>query len=529
MQLRELIAAPALGALERTGGVGLDVRVQWAQVVEDIEHADRLLGGELALTAGGWHRGAGDGERYAAALVARGAAALGFVPPAPAIIPADLLATCAERKLPLVELAPGLGCEHVAETTIELLLEHSGEARSLRRREQALAAATDAPGGFAALLDVLAEELGAPVWLVTGGAPFAPPAQPPLSDSDLLSIAVGRATERGAFELALERGAAVVVPLVEPDAPVRGRAPEVLACGAALAALRPLHARLALDQTLRFLALQRAAGVRERAVRSASSTAFMRRVGAGDMSSEELDGLLRALGVEPAGHVVGVAVEAPRAARGELGDIARALEDVADVLGAGRIVSATEHGTAALLFAGSVEDATDRALAQASLLLEHELLRLDAVLGTSAVIARHPSDVARALLEARQVARLNRLRGPQRPQPAAPAHDRSLAALLLARDPEASATLHTSVLGPLLAYDAEHGSELVRTLDVFLTHCGQWTASAHELGVHVNTLRYRLSRIEKITRRDLRSMAARVDLFAALRTRQLNVTPHRRG
>jgi hypothetical protein len=371
------------------------------------------------------------------------------------------------------------------------------------------------------MLEVLGRELEAPLWLVTGGAQLAPPAHGALGDDDLRSLAARRAARDGAFELTLagER-AASALPIPHPDETSRGRAPDLLVCEVPLAGLRPPGRRVALDQALRFLALQRAAAARERAARSAPSIALLQHADGGGTTGEELADRLRTLGVEPAGHVVGVVVQAPRAARRELADVAAALEDVADALGTGRVVGATEQGVGALLFAGALDEANDRALRQLSLLLGHELSRLDATLGTSAVIARRPSDVARALLEARQVARLNRLRGPEAAVASDAARDRSLAVMLLRRDPEAGATLHASVLGPLLAYDAEHGTELVRTLDVFLTHCGQWTASAHELGVHVNTLRYRLTRIEKVTRRDLRSMAARVDLFAALRAAQ---------
>jgi DNA-binding PucR family transcriptional regulator len=57
----------------------------------------------------------------------------------------------------------------------------------------------------------------------------------------------------------------------------------------------------------------------------------------------------------------------------------------------------------------------------------------------------------------------------------------------------------------------------VRTLGVFLDCAGSWNACAEQLHVHVNTVRYRIRRIEELTGRNLTTMADRVDFFLALR------------
>ena len=59
------------------------------------------------------------------------------------------------------------------------------------------------------------------------------------------------------------------------------------------------------------------------------------------------------------------------------------------------------------------------------------------------------------------------------------------------------------VLGPLLDYDAEHRTDLVHTLSVYLHHHGSHKRSARMLHVHTNTVAYRAARIEAITRLDL--------------------------
>ena len=55
------------------------------------------------------------------------------------------------------------------------------------------------------------------------------------------------------------------------------------------------------------------------------------------------------------------------------------------------------------------------------------------------------------------------------------------------------------LLGPLLAYDDQHRAELLPTLREFLACSGSWNACAAKMYVHVNTVRYRIRRIEELT------------------------------
>ncbi|WP_328603813.1 helix-turn-helix domain-containing protein [Amycolatopsis sp. NBC_00345] len=88
--------------------------------------------------------------------------------------------------------------------------------------------------------------------------------------------------------------------------------------------------------------------------------------------------------------------------------------------------------------------------------------------------------------------------------------------LLLAAVPEdLRRSFGDKVLGPVLAYDTAHGSELLRTLRAFLEHSGSWTQTSAALHLHVNTLRYRVGRISDLTGRDLGRFADRVDLYLA--------------
>ena len=58
-------------------------------------------------------------------------------------------------------------------------------------------------------------------------------------------------------------------------------------------------------------------------------------------------------------------------------------------------------------------------------------------------------------------------------------------------------------LGPLINYDAEHGTQLVLTLSEYLDCGGNYDASAKALSVHRSTLKYRLQRIRQVSGYDL--------------------------
>ncbi|WP_065965627.1 PucR family transcriptional regulator ligand-binding domain-containing protein [Streptomyces sparsogenes] len=73
------------------------------------------------------------------------------------------------------------------------------------------------------------------------------------------------------------------------------------------------------------------------------------------------------------------------------------------------------------------------------------------------------------------------------------------------------------LLDPLHDYDRRHRAELIPTLEAFLDCDGSWTRCAARLHLHVNTLRYRVGRIEQLTGRDLARLEDKVDFFLALR------------
>jgi DNA-binding PucR family transcriptional regulator len=73
------------------------------------------------------------------------------------------------------------------------------------------------------------------------------------------------------------------------------------------------------------------------------------------------------------------------------------------------------------------------------------------------------------------------------------------------------------VLGPLLAYDTRHQARLVLTLATFLAHNGNLQATARELSLHVNSVAYRLQRIQAISGIDLEKSEDRLLAQVALK------------
>lgn len=77
------------------------------------------------------------------------------------------------------------------------------------------------------------------------------------------------------------------------------------------------------------------------------------------------------------------------------------------------------------------------------------------------------------------------------------------------------------LLGPIIEHDTEHGSNLLGSLQVYFEANRSWQEGARRLGIHKQTLVYRLKKIEALTGADLRDFGVQAELYLALRTRQL--------
>ena len=91
--------------------------------------------------------------------------------------------------------------------------------------------------------------------------------------------------------------------------------------------------------------------------------------------------------------------------------------------------------------------------------------------------------------------------------------------LLLATLPDdVRRTYSHRVLGAVLDHDRRTHADLLTTLQAFLACSCSWTRTAESLHLHVNTVRYRIERVEQLTGRDLSSLEDRVDVFLALKS-----------
>lgn len=73
-----------------------------------------------------------------------------------------------------------------------------------------------------------------------------------------------------------------------------------------------------------------------------------------------------------------------------------------------------------------------------------------------------------------------------------------------------------TVLGPLVGGGRGASGMPLETLEVFLAKDCSWARTAEALHIHVNTVHYRVERIEALTGRDLSRLDHKVDLHAAL-------------
>jgi purine catabolism regulator len=85
----------------------------------------------------------------------------------------------------------------------------------------------------------------------------------------------------------------------------------------------------------------------------------------------------------------------------------------------------------------------------------------------------------------------------------------------------ALALFESVLLGELEAYDRRRKAELVNTLDAYLSAGGALSEAAASLGIHRNTLSYRLQRIGELTGRDLGQSHERLLLQVALLARRM--------
>lgn len=87
---------------------------------------------------------------------------------------------------------------------------------------------------------------------------------------------------------------------------------------------------------------------------------------------------------------------------------------------------------------------------------------------------------------------------------------------LLPRTVEESRRIARRILGPLLDYDRQHDGDLLVSVRSFLANDGSWQKTADQLGIHRQTLVYRLRRVEELTALKPTSTEGAAQLWLAL-------------
>lgn len=194
-----------------------------------------------------------------------------------------------------------------------------------------------------------------------------------------------------------------------------------------------------------------------------------------------------------------------RIERAPAGWAVEALTELLRMAGARFAVGSDERGEAAAVVAGPVADLRPLLPGLQALLGPGQLLRIGvgpAAAATAAGLRGSLVGARYALASATPYADAARLD--------------SLASLLAGIPAEVTAAFHERLLGRLVSNDRENGVSLVDTLAAFLAHDGSWARTAKALHVHVNTVHYRVRRIEELTGRSLVRLADQADLRAAL-------------
>lgn len=564
MQLGELIGIEELGLRMLAGPDGAAGRAVRRVFTTDLRDPGRYLtGDDLVLTGLIWHRGAEDSAAFVARLAERGACALGAGQVLLGHVPEDLIAACRRYGLPLFAVPEETSFATITEHVSRRLSGEWGSALSrVLGRHRRLVSAVAEGAGLDALFRLLADDLGVRCWLVTPtGRVIAGTA--PLEHAAVL--ARGYLTAERLPRVLRAEGEDVTVYPVASGAGHRVTS-WFLACAGDEAgwpdeqreSVRELVADVALERAR----LEAAGGVEHRlAVR------VIELVAGGDTGSAELTSLSRTLGLDGAGEYAAVALrltgdgageDPARVARGLLGELADAGPgtrpgaviasgaDLPERLGAGRVRSAVAvipladaapaDGPSDRVVEGAANGGADGAASGKAYsaappdgaavrlardvragagALECGLGGLRMTAGVSGP-ARGLAGLRVAVEEALSALRLADAR-PGRAVVVSAGEIDSHVLLLASVPDEVRRSFRDRLLGPLLDYDERHGSRLVPTLEAFLAASGSWRACAAQLHVHVNTLRYRIQRIERITGRDLGALENRVDFFLATR------------
>jgi len=99
----------------------------------------------------------------------------------------------------------------------------------------------------------------------------------------------------------------------------------------------------------------------------------------------------------------------------------------------------------------------------------------------------------------------------------------------MSEDPAELQRFYAETVEPLVAYDEQYETDLVRTVEAFLEADGNVAATAQRLFTHRHTIRYRLERVRELSGLDVGSTDGREKLSLGLKAMRVLGIVHRRG
>jgi hypothetical protein len=555
MRLRALLDTDALGLRLLGGEEELDRSVRGVMTTDLRDPSRYLSGGELVLTGLAWRRDADDSEPFVRILVQAGVAALAAGEAELGDIPDDLVVACAKHRLPLFAVHESVAFATITEHVVRQVSgERAGDLAAVVDRHRRMMTSGPAGGGPDVVLDLLGSDLDLRAWVLapTGrliaGSKVHGPALSTETCARLAAehLAATRTGRRGPHRVLLGGTTYSLFPIRSS-----GRSPQGardvretvlsdwLLAVEADAGDWPEERLDLLQGVTQLIAVERDRRDAARTVRRRLAQEVLELVQTGAAPAEiaarlrvAAPVLLPGLGAAPHWQVVVARVEW-EGGEVEGGTVAQSLleEILVDPLATGpepsdRIAVAHTGDEAIALVplpaVAAEHDGSETGLLADSLLRSvRETLSAGLnddgrlTLGVSAAV--HSAEALRgALEEARHARRV----AAARPGRVCAAGHQELAShvLLLPFVPDDVRRAFTArLLDPLREYDRRHRAELIPTLEAFLDCDGSWTRCATRLHLHVNTLRYRVSRIEQLTGRDLSRLEDKLDFFLALR------------
>ncbi len=496
LTVRELVGRSHL-RLELIVAGEIDREIRWVHSSDMPDPAPYLRGDEVVLTAGIWYWHGVPAESFAAGLARARVAALGFgTSPLVKEVPDELVRSCQTRNLTLFRVPADVSFIAIAEEFVEVQqrLRERPLLDLLDRGDQFLYSLR-AGGGLEGLLRILTGLLGRPVAVLRRGRGIVAPARAAAFSEDV-QVAAEEALAAHELPVAdLEAATAFVVPTGLADAVLLVAGPSASITG---------PDRATIEQALAFVAieLQRAHTVAETERRFVGELFDL--IAAGEGQHPAVIARLRSLGLYPDRTLVAVCCEStdPEAAL-------TAVQAEFEKRARRGAVAVKGHQLVGLIEVAPQDDLDTLAAGL------HAALGATAFVGVGGVVTDAHA-LGQSIVEAHHACRVARRRDHGYATHSTLA---SNALLIELQDDGLLDVFRETLIRPLHEHDVGRGTELVRTLDLFLSSGGRYQRTADELHLHVNTLRLRLARIEALTGRDLDSMDDRVDLWIALRSR----------